>query len=57
MKRHDTAAYNEMEQGLLQVDKMVKGLAPGDPWIQLTGVLMRLAGKSAMPQLRERHIG
>ncbi|MEX2488038.1 MAG: DNA polymerase III subunit delta, partial [Pseudomonadales bacterium] len=49
LKRHNLTACNEMQQKMGQIDKMVKGLLPGDPWTELVNVLMHLAGKPGLP--------
>lgn len=48
LKRHGPGAFEQMLRGLVQVDQMVKGLAPGDPWTGLTDVLLHLAGKPVL---------
>lgn len=49
LRRHGPEACHEMQRKLGQIDKMVKGLFPGDPWTELVNVTMHLAGKSGLP--------
>ncbi len=44
LQRHDSTGLNRLITRLASLDKMVKGLESGDPWDELTGILLHLAG-------------
>lgn len=44
LHRHKLSEFERMISQLAKLDKMVKGLGPGDPWDELTSILLRLAG-------------
>lgn len=44
LKRHRRPALERMHRSLLALDREVKGLAPGDPWLRLASILLELAG-------------
>lgn len=46
----------EIERRISLVDRMVKGIEPGDAWAEVTDVILTLAGASPLPQARRlRH--
>jgi DNA polymerase-3 subunit delta len=45
LSRLQTADLAGLEQQVARIDRMVKGMEPGDPWIVLTDLLMGLAGR------------
>ena len=44
LERHDLASLCQLQVTLGSVDRIVKGLEPGDPWRVLQGVVLALAG-------------
>lgn len=44
LQRHGLAEFERLIMRLAKLDKMVKGLATGDPWDELTGIFLSLAG-------------
>ena len=45
LQRHGASAWNQMLVEAQQIDAQVKGQAEGDPWIGLSQLCLRLAGK------------
>jgi DNA polymerase-3 subunit delta len=45
LRVHRLSDFLDMEKRIAEVDKMVKGLAQGDPWNTLTGIALSLAGR------------
>jgi DNA polymerase-3 subunit delta len=44
LQRHRLAGFDGLILDLAKLDKMAKGLGSGDPWEELTDILLRLAG-------------
>lgn len=44
LQRHESTEFDHLITRLAKVDKMAKGLGSGDPWDELTGILLHLAG-------------
>lgn len=44
LARHDRTVWSEMIRSLAVVDQLVKGIGIGDPWNELTSLLLRLSG-------------
>ena len=44
LERHDADAFRRLQLAVSKVDRMIKGIEPGDPWREMTTVLLGLAG-------------
>lgn len=49
LERHSAKSLQSCQLALGLVDRMVKGMAGGDPWRELHHVIMNLAGKQILP--------
>ncbi|TBU90086.1 DNA polymerase III subunit delta [Stutzerimonas kirkiae] len=45
LQRHSSARWNQLLQEAQQIDEQIKGQAPGDPWIGLADLSLKLAGQ------------
>ena len=45
VRAHAVADFESMIQHLSRVDKMIKGIGQGDPWDELTGLILNLSGR------------
>ena len=45
VKAHRVADFELMIQDLSRVDKMIKGIGQGDPWDEITGLILNLSGR------------
>jgi len=45
LERHRPEGLRAMTSSIGQIDRMVKGLGPGDPWLLLQEILLQLSGK------------
>lgn len=49
LDRHDLKTVRELAIAVGRVDRMVKGIQPGDPWLELENILLGLAGVPVAP--------
>jgi DNA polymerase-3 subunit delta len=49
LNQHNPGSLRRLQEGTGSVDRMVKGLMVGDPWLQITSVLLELSG-ARMPR-------
>jgi len=54
LQRHRLTDFDSMISHLAQLDKMVKGLESGDPWDELTAILLKLAGTELLSRQQVR---
>lgn len=51
LDRHDLQSVRQLAVAVGRVDRMVKGILPGDPWLELENTLLALAGVPLAPAL------
>ena len=49
VQAHRVVEFESMIQQLSRIDKMIKGIGQGEPWDELTGLVLNLSGKQPTP--------